>query len=122
MQVLLSNLWLILYAIVSTAGLVLLKLGSQTGAAVDFTDGKPHFNLGPYAISGIILYALSFALYTYLIAKNDLGYIIPVATALVYVGIFLASFFIFKETFTALKVVGIFLILGGVILLNIKVS
>jgi len=115
-----ANLILILYALTSTAGLVLLKLGSVNSAPVSFVDGKVHFNLGLYVIAGVVLYALSFVVYTYLISKNDLGYIIPVSTALVYVGIFLASFFIFKETFTAMKIVGIFLILGGVILLNIN--
>jgi len=114
----LSNILLVVYGLVSTAGLVLLKLGSQDNAPVSFVDGKLHLNLGLYVILGFVLYGLSFLVYTYLISKNDLGYIIPVSTALVYVGIFLASFFIFKEAFTALKIVGILLILGGVILLN----
>lgn len=115
-----ANLILLFYALTSTAGLVLLKLGSSASAPVSFVDGKLQFNLGLYVVGGIILYGLSFIVYTYLISKNDLGYIIPVSTALVYVGIFLASFFIFKEAFTAVKIVGIFLILGGVILLNIN--
>jgi small multidrug resistance pump len=115
-----SNILLIIYALVSTSGLVLLKIGSSAGAPISLDDGKLSFNLGLYAISGILLYGLSFVLYTYMISKNDLGYIIPVSTALVYIGIFLASFFIFKEAFTAMKVVGICLILGGVILLNIN--
>lgn len=119
MQFLVSNLLLILYAATSAIGLVLLKLGSQSGALVEFIDGKPSFNVGVFAILGIVLYGLSFLLYTYLIAKNDLGYIIPVSTALVYIGIFLASFIVFKEPFTALKVIGILLILGGVVLLNL---
>lgn len=119
LQALLPHALLIIYALTSTAGLVLLKIGSSTGALVSFINGRIHFNLEVAAISGVVLYALSFALYTYLIAKNDLAYIIPVSTALVYIGIFLASFIIFKEAFTALKIVGIFLILGGVILLNI---
>jgi len=116
---LLSNVLLLIYALLSSGALVLLKAGSQTGAPFSLVDGKAQFNFGPYIITGILLYGLSFALYTYLISKNELGYIIPVSTALVYVGIFLASYFIFKEAFTALKIVGIFLILGGVILMNI---
>ena len=116
-----SNIILFIYAITSSAGLILLKLGSQSGGApVAIVDGRLHFNLGLYAIFGIFLYGLSFVIYTYLISKNDLGYIIPVSTALIYIFIFLASFIIFKEAFTALKIVGIALILGGVILLNIN--
>jgi len=115
-----SLIILLTYALTSSAGLVLLKLGSETGAPFSLVDGKPHFNLGVYAIIGIILYGISFIIYTYLVSKNDLGYIIPVSTALVYIFIFLASFVIFKEAFTALKILGIALILGGVILLNIN--
>lgn len=115
-----ANLILLFYALTSSAGLILLKIGSKDGAPVSFIEGKPHFNLGAYVLAGIFLYALSFAIYTYLVSKNDLGYIIPVSTALVYVFIFLASFFIFKEVFTAAKILGICLIFGGVVLLNLN--
>lgn len=116
----LLNPILILYVLSTTLGLVFLKLGSHTGAPISFVDGRLQLNLGILAISGFILYGISFLLYTYLIAKNDLGYIIPVSTALVYVGIFIASFLLFKEVFTAIKIVGILLIIGGVVLLNLK--
>jgi drug/metabolite transporter (DMT)-like permease len=115
-----ANLIIVIYALMSTSGLVLLKLGSAAGAPISFIDGKIHFNIGLITLGGIILYGLSFVIYMYLVSKNDLGYIIPVSTALVYIGIFLASFFIFKEAFTAFKILGIFLIIGGVILLNIN--
>lgn len=115
-----ANAILLIYALTSSVGLVLLKLGSQTGAPVSIEAGKLTFNLGILAIGGIVLYGLSFVIYTYLISKNDLGYIIPVSTALVYIFIFIASFIIFKEAFTAIKIVGICLILGGLVLLNIS--
>lgn len=118
-QVLYANLPLIIYAVTSTAGLVLIKLAGQTGAPISFVDGKLQLNFGLYAVLGIFLYGVSFLLYTYLITKNDLSYIIPISTALVYVGIFLASYFLFHEAITALKITGILLILGGVILLNL---
>ena len=119
MQAIYSNLPLIVYALTSTAGLVLIKLAGETGAPLSFVDGKLQFNLGLYATLGIFLYGVSFLVYTYLISKNDLSYIIPVSTALVYIGIFLASYFLFHEAITALKITGILLILGGVVLLNL---
>jgi len=118
----LANIILFVYALMSSLGLIFLKAGSKDGAPVSLVDGRVQFNLGTYVIAGIILYGLSFVVYTYLISKNDLGYIIPVSTGLVYIGIFLASFFIFKEVFTAVKIVGIALILTGVILLNLNVG
>ena len=106
-----------------TAGaLVVLKLGSKDGPFAQFIDGRLDLNFTPYTISGITLYGLSFLLYMYLISKFDLGYIIPLTTALVYILIFLASFVIFKEAFTALKIAGIVFIVIGVALLNINVK
>lgn len=108
-----------LYVAVTAAALVVLKLGSKDGAFAQFTNGKLDINLTPYTVGGILLYGVSFLLYMYLISKHDLGYIIPLTTALVYVLIFFASFLIFNEVFTALKVGGIVLIVIGVLLLNL---
>lgn len=115
-----ANIILFLYALTSSAGLVLLKLGSKSGAPLSFIENKLHVNFSFYVIGGFFLYGLSFLIYTYLISKNDLGYIVPVSTALVYIFIFTASFIIFKEVFTPMKIAGIFLILGGLVLLNIN--
>jgi drug/metabolite transporter (DMT)-like permease len=116
-----GNFLLFVYALSTSLALIFLKLGTtKDGTPIELVDGRIIFHLGLYSVSGIILYGLSFLVYTSLIAKFDLGYIIPLATAIVYVLIFIASFFIFKEVFTTLKILGIILILGGLILLNLK--
>jgi drug/metabolite transporter (DMT)-like permease len=115
-----SKIILALYVLATSAGLILLKLGSDNGAAISYADARPQFNLNLLTVSGIALYGLSFAIYTYLIAKYDLGYIIPLTTALVYIIIFTASYFIFKELFTATKILGIALIVTGLVFLNLK--
>lgn len=97
-----------------------MKLGSKTGPPVHYAADKLQFNLNFYAVSGILLYGTSFVIYTYLISKYDLGYIIPLTTALVYIIIFTASYFIFKEVFTATKILGIALIVTGLVFLNLK--
>lgn len=109
-----------LYVLITAAALITLKLGSKDGAIAEFINGKLAFHFTPYTITGVILYGASFMLYMYLISKFDLGYIIPLTTALVYILIFIASFVIFKETFTAMKIAGIILIVIGVALLNVK--
>lgn len=96
-----------------------MKWGSKGGALIDNISGKFQFNFNPWVLGGITLYGLSFVLYTYLIAKYDLGYIIPLTTALVYLIIFTASFFIFHEVFTAFKILGIVMIITGLIFLNV---
>lgn len=111
---------LLFYVLATSLGLILIKLGSSDGLPLKIVDSKLIFNLNLLTISGILLYGLSFALYLYLIAKNDLGYIIPLTTALVYIVIFVASYFIFQEVFTAMKIVGILLIVTGLVFLNLK--
>jgi drug/metabolite transporter (DMT)-like permease len=109
-----------LYVIFTSLALIALKLGTKSGAPLHYANNKLQFNLNFYTVSGVILYGLSFLVYTYLISKYDLGYIIPLVTAFVYVVIFVASYFIFNETFTAVKISGIALILIGLVLLNLK--
>lgn len=108
------------YVLATSAALIVLKLGAKNGAPAQFINGKLHFNLTPYTIAGIALYGISFILYVYLISKYSLGYIIPLTTALVYILIFAASFFIFNEAFTLIKISGIILIIAGLTLLNLK--
>ncbi len=115
-----SKLLIALYALTTSLALVVLKLGSKGGAPAEFINGKLHLNLTPYTLLGIFLYGTSFLLYIYLISKFQLGYIIPLTTALVYILVFLASFFIFNEAFTLLKSIGIILIVAGLVLLNFK--
>lgn len=109
-----------LYVLATSSALVVLKLGAKAGAPVQFINNRLHFNLNPYVILGIALYGTSFLIYIYLISKYDLGYIIPLTTAFVYILIFFASFAIFNEAFTAMKIIGIVLIVAGLIFLNIK--
>jgi len=114
-----SNIILFFYVLATSFALITIKLGSKAGAPISYDSGL-HFNLNPYAIVGILLYGISFVLYIYLISKNDLGYIIPLTTALVYTLIFIASYFIFHEVFTVMKISGIALILVGVLLISFK--
>ena len=117
-----SKIFLFIYVVITSSALVVLKLGSNSGGLVQMVDGKPHLNLSPLIILGVFLYGVSFMLYTYLLSIYDLGYIIPLTTALVYSVIFVASFIIFKEKFTAVKVLAIVLILVGLSLLNLKTN
>lgn len=115
-----SKIILTLYILATSIGLVILKLGTKSGLPITYINNKLQFNINPYTVAGFMLYGLSFVLYIYLISKNDLGYIIPLAAAFVYVLIFVASYFVFKEVFTVTKVIGIALILGGLVFLNIS--
>ena len=84
-----------LYVLATSSALIILKLGAKAGAPVHYLDGRLQFNITPYTVAGIVMYGFSFLIYVYLISKYDLGYIIPLTTAFIYVLIFKASFFVF---------------------------
>lgn len=115
-----SELIIALYVLATSSALIVLKLGAKHGAPIQILDGRLHFNLTWQSLVGIILYGVSFLIYMYLISKFDLGYIIPLTTALVYIIIFTASFLVFKESFTLIKIIGIAFIVTGLIFLNLK--
>jgi len=108
-----------IYVLVASAALVAMKFAAMTGETpIDFVGQKVVVHFNGLFLVGVFLYGVSFTLYTYLIAKYDLSFIVPLTTALVYVVVFTASFFILKETFSATKIVAIVMIVAGVILLN----
>jgi multidrug transporter EmrE-like cation transporter len=111
---------LTLYVLTTVSALVIMKLGTKSGLPIVYMNNRIQFNVNFYTISGIVLYGLSFVTYIYLISKFDLGYILPLALAFVYILIFLASYFIFKEVFTITKIIGIVFILVGLVFLTIK--
>ena len=115
-----SAILLFVYAIVTSLGLIFVKLGTADGLPIKFIESKLQLSINFFTVAGILLYGLSFVLYIYLISKNDLGYIIPVTTGLVYTLIFVSSYFIFHEVFTITKIIGIALILSGLIFLNLQ--
>lgn len=109
-----------LYVLTTVTALVVVKLGTSSGLPITFVNHKLQLNLNMYTVAGMFLYGLSFVTYIYLISKYDLGYILPIALSFVYILIFISSYFIFHEVFTVTKILGICLILGGLILLNLK--
>lgn len=110
---------ILLYVLLSSGGLIAVKLGSDAEQGLIHLGSKIILPITLPTLIGIGLYGFSFLIYMFLISKFDLGYIIPLSTALVYIIIFTASYFVFKESFTAFKVLGILFIFAGIVLLNI---
>ena len=113
-----SRIIIAAYVIATSLALILLRLGSKNGAPVSFVDGRLSFNITAMIIAGIFSFGVSFLLYTYLLSIYDLGFIVPLTTGIVYAIIFVASYFIFHESFTPIKLFAIAIIFIGVILLN----
>ena len=85
-----SKIMLAFYILTTVAGLIVLKLGANKELPLG-GGGRLPFGLNYYTLAGICLYGVSFISYVYLISKYDLGYIIPVAGAFVWILVFSAS-------------------------------
>jgi len=114
--------WMLIaiYVLLTVGGLVLLKLGTGGNPIVSFAGNGITWNIGIVSLLGLFCYGVSFLLYMFLISKFDLGYIVPLATGLVYILVFVASFLVFKESISIIKIIAATLIIAGVILLNIE--
>lgn len=108
-----------IYAVLSVSGLVFFKLGSVNELMIDFSSPFLSIKIHLFSILGLLLYVLSFLLYMGLIAKNDLSYIVPITTGIVYLCTLISSVVIFKETVYGFRITGSLLIIAGVILMNI---
>lgn len=112
---------LIIYISLSVGGLVLFKMGSiNSPIHLSLQKRTFEFGIALESILGLICYVSSFLLYMYLISIYNLNYIAPIAAGATYILTIAASYFVFHEPFTMFQVVGIFMIFGGVVLMNFK--
>lgn len=112
-------IFLILYLLLSTLGMVFIKMG---GNNVNMLFSKTVFSiqLSWISIVGIVFYLISFILWIGILSKYNLSYISPIASGMAYVLIILFSKFILKENIGLFQSIGIVVILMGVVLMNIK--
>ena len=104
---------IIIYGILGSGGMYLIKLGSQNGTSFLIKSGILKISLNFQFISGFCCYVLSFLIYMYLISKYNLSYIIPLASAVFYIFILFISIFLLKETFSIYSSIGFFLIFNN---------
>lgn len=110
---------IIVYLILTVAGLVFMKLGGNPGS-LEVKEGT--ITLGMSVVSGIgfICYLCSFLLFTRVVIMFDLSYIYPIVTGIVQILTLLASAFIFKEHMTMQSVIGASIVIIGIIIMNFK--
>ena len=111
---------LAVYALLSVGGLTLFKLGAQQAMSVGITGGALSLNISWLSLAGLAMYVCSFLIYMGLVSKIQLSYLTPISTGVVYTLTLAASMLIFHEPMSALKLAGVFLVLCGIILMNVK--
>lgn len=113
-------LQILIYVLLSSFGLVMLKIGTNHSLKFSLNEGNFTLSINYILIIGMFLYALSFI--TSLIAMKGikLNIFYPVSAGLVYILVGLLSFFVLHEKISLTQIVGMGIILVGVVIMNIK--
>lgn len=111
----------VIYLILSLSGLVLMKLGGNTGSFA-MENGNINFGISPISLIGFICYIGSFLLYTKMVVMFDLSYITPICTGIIQILTLIASKVIFHENITIQGIVGASIIIIGLLIMNWKTS
>jgi len=115
----LRALSVILYMLLSVSGIVLVKAGAGA-TMLGFSGGILQMRAGWQTIAGLCCYVASFLMLMGILGQYDLSYIVPLTTGIIQILILLAAVFFFRERISILNLVGIFVVIAGVILMNLK--
>jgi len=107
------------YILLTTGGLVLMKLGNNAGS-IAVQNSTVNFSVNVISLLGLIIYIISFLMFTKIITTYDLSYIYPIVTGIVQVLSLAAALLIFKEHLTWFGIIGIVLVIGGIVIMNIN--
>ena len=111
----------VMYVILTIAGLVLMKLGQNTGSFL-VNHGDVLFSINWISLLGLISYILSFLLYTRIIVNFNLSFIVPVTAGIVQLLTLVFGIVLFNENISKLSIIGVTLVVAGIVIMNIKVS
>lgn len=109
----------ILYIIFTVMGLIMMKVSGQP-IKFGINEGLVYFNISAKMILALIFYASSFLLWTGIVVKNDLSFIVPFSSAIVNILSVVLGIYIFHESISIYKTIGILLAIFGVVLMNYK--
>jgi multidrug transporter EmrE-like cation transporter len=105
-----------LSTILGIVGQLLLKRGMGIIGQVEPGVGLiKRIILSPWVVSGLIVYALGVVNWLLALSSFELSYVYPFAS-LSYIGIIIGSYFIFRERITAMRLLGIAVIISGVLI------
>lgn len=107
----------IIYAILSSSGIILFKLGSAD-LSIKFANNQLNMNFPSLSIIGLLCYLVSFILWMIIISKSDVSFIVPLGLGITNVLILVGSMVVLKEEINIYGIIGIVLILGGTLLIN----
>ena len=108
-----------LYLLFTTSGLVLMKLGNNAGT-IAISEGNLNFTVNMISMFGLVLYVVSFLLFTKIVTTYDLSFILPIITGITQILSLIAALVIFKEKVTIQGFIGIAMVIIGILIMNYK--
>lgn len=109
----------IVYAIISAFGMVLLRIGSVQ-SNFGFVQGNISMNISIALVIGFVLYVITFFLWLIILQKFKLTYVSPVAYGIAFIMICIISYFLLGEVISTIQYFGVVLIIVGVIIMSIS--
>lgn len=110
---------MIVYLILTTSGLIFMKLGGNSGTFALKEGGTLAFSINWISLIGFICYLFSFLIFTRLVIIFDLSYIMPICTGIVQIITLVASKLVFKEAISTQGIIGASIIIIGIIIMNL---
>ena len=95
------------------------EIGVNTGEFV-LNQGTLTFSINVISLLGLVCYILSFLVFTSIVVKFDLSYIVPLTSGVVQVLTLISGFIIFKENISIKGIIGAILIITGIVIMNVK--
>lgn len=109
----------IAYIFFTVSGLFLMK---WSGQPIHFgvESGNMELVINNRMLLALVFYGVSFLLWTGIVAKNNLSFIVPFSSAIVNVLSVGLGIMIFHEQLNMYKLIGIVMAVSGVVLMNYK--
>lgn len=108
-----------IYLILTVSGLILYKYGANQDFALMINSRTFELKISIISIIGLVCYLCSFIMYIIILPKFNISYIMPITSAISYIGIFVLSILVLKEQIHVHGVIGALIILLGVIIMNL---
>lgn len=108
-----------IYVLLSVSGLILMKLGGNTGTLA-IKDNNISLAMNMISALGFVCYIGSFLLFTRIVIMFDVSYIFPICTGIVQVIALIGCALVLKEKITIESIIGTALIIGGILVMNFK--
>lgn len=107
----------LLYVLLSTSGLILVKLGSQA-TSFQISSTVFSFSMSFLSLLGFSCYLLSFLLWMMIISKSNISYIVPLGVAFTNVAVLIGSKFILHEPVNVGTIIGTLVIIAGIAIIQ----